>query len=230
VNYLNDNRLRAEFFGTLCLVLIGCSSIVLTGFNTNIPLGFLAIAIAFGLTFTAMTYVIGTISGCHINPAVTAAMWSAGRMNTTDAIAYVVAQFIGAIVGALILWLIVRGRATGWDPATQGLGQNGWAQYSVLSAILAEFVGAVIFTIVFLAVTGPRGTPAMAGLIIGITLMLVHLAFIFVSGAGINPARSLAPALFAGGNAIAQVWMYLVVPSVGGLVGGWLVKSKTLDV
>ena len=230
MNYLGDNRLRAEFFGTLCLVLIGCSSIVLTGFNTNIPLGFLAIAITFGFTVAAMAYAIGPISGCHLNPAVTAAIWSAGRMNTADAIAYVVAQFIGAIAGAFILWLIIRGRLTGWDPATQGLGQNGWAQYGLASAIIAEFVGTVIFTIVILAVTGPRGTPAMAGLIIGITLMLIHLAFIFVSGASVNPARSLAPALFVGGNALAQVWMYLVVRTIGGLVGGWIVKSKTLDV
>ena len=117
MNYLGDNRLRAEFFGTLCLVLIGCSSIVLTGFNTNIPLGFLAIAITFGFTVAAMAYAIGPISGCHLNPAVTAAIWSAGRMNTADAIAYVVAQFIGAIAGAFILWLIIRGRLTGWDPA-----------------------------------------------------------------------------------------------------------------
>lgn len=230
MNYLNDNRLRAEFFGTLCLVLIGCSSIVLTGFNTQLPMGFLAIAITFGFTVAAMAYALGPVSGCHLNPAVTVAIWSAGRIKSEDAIAYIVAQFVGAIVGAFILWLIVRGRVTGWDPATQGLGQNGWAQYSLLSAMIAEFVGTIIFTVVILAVTGPRGTPAMAGLIIGITLMLIHLAFIFVSGASVNPARSFGPAIFVGGNALAQVWMYLVVPTLGGFVGGWLVKSKTLDV
>jgi aquaporin Z len=230
VNYLGDNRLRAEFFGTLCLILIGCSSIVLTGFNIQLPLGYLAIAITFGFTVTAMAYAIGPISGCHLNPAVTAALWAAGRINTADAIAYVVTQFIGAIVGAFIVWLIVKGRVTGWDAATQGLGQNGWAQYSWWSAGLAELVGTIIFTLVILAVTGPRGTPAMAGLIIGITLMLIHLAFINVSGASVNPARSLGPALFVGSKALSQVWLYLIVPTIGGLIAGWLVKSKTLDV
>lgn len=230
MDYLADNRLRAEFFGTLCLVLIGCSSYVLTGFNIQLPMGFLAIAVAFGFTAAAMLYVLGPISGCHINPAVTAAVWAAGRMKTADAVAYVVTQLIGAIVGAFIVWLIVSGRATGWDAATQGLGQTGWVQYSVVSVALAEFVGAVVFTIVFLAATGPRGTPVAAGLIIGITLILVHLAFINVSGASVNPARSLGPALFVGSKALAQLWLYLIVPTVGGLVAGWLVKSKTLDV
>jgi aquaporin Z len=230
VNYLADQRLRAEVFGTLCLVLIGCSSIVLTGFNIQLPLGFLGIAIAFGLTYAAMVYTFGPISGCHINPAVTAAAWSAGRISTADAIAYVVAQFIGAILGALILYFIIKGRVSGWDAATQGLGQNGWTQYSLGSAMIAEFIGAVILTTVVLAVTGPKGSSALSGLTIGITLMLIHLAFINVSGAGVNPARSFGPALFVGGKAIAQVWMYLVIPTIGGLVAGWLVKSKTLDV
>ncbi|MGZ3409318.1 MAG: aquaporin [Xanthobacteraceae bacterium] len=227
--YLNDNRLRAEFFGTLCLVLIGCSSMVLTGFNIQLPLGFMAIGMAFGMTYAVMIYALGPISGCHLNPAVTAAMWSAGRINSADAIAYVITQFIGAIVGALILYLIISGRSTGWDPTTQGLGQNGWQVYGMTSAIIAEFVGTLIFTTVILAVTGPKGNAALAGLAIGLTLMIVHFAFIAVSGAGVNPARSFAPALFAGSKALSQVWMYLIVPTLGGLAAGWLVKSKTLD-
>jgi aquaporin Z len=229
LNYLNDNRLRAEVFGTACLILFGCGSAVLTGFSVQLPMGFLAISITFGFAVVAMAYALGPVSGCHLNPAVTAAIWSAGRMKGEDAIAYVIAQLIGGIIGALILYLIVKGRVTGWDPATQGLGQNGWSQYSMVSAIIAEFVATLIFTLVILAVTGPRGTPAMAGLAIGITLMLMHLAFIFVSGAGFNPARSLGPALFTGGNALVQLPMYLIVPTVAGLLGGWLVKSKTLD-
>jgi aquaporin Z len=229
MNYLNDNRLRAEFFGTLCLVLIGCSSIVLSGFNIQLPMGFMAIGIAFGLTYAVMTYAVGPISGCHLNPAVTAAVWSAGRIKSGDALAYVVAQFIGAIAGAFILYLIISGRSTGWDPATQGLGENGWRIYSLTSAIIAEFVGTLIFTIVFLAVTGPKGNNMVAGFVVGITLMLIHFAFIAVSGAGVNPARSFGPALFAGSKALGQVWMYLVVPTLGGLAAGWLVKSKTLD-
>jgi aquaporin Z len=230
MNYLNDNRLRAEFFGTLCLVLIGCSSIVLTGFGIQLPMGYLGIGMTFGMTVVAMAYAVGPISGCHLNPAVTAAMWSAGRINSADAIAYVITQFIGAIVGALILYLIIKGRVTGWDAATMGLGQNGWSQYSMVSAIIAEFVGTLIFTTVILAVTGAKGPSVLAGLVVGITLMIIHFAFINVSGSGVNPARSFGPALFVGGKALEQVWMYLVVPTLGGLAAGWLVKSKTLDV
>ncbi len=227
--YLNDNRLRAECFGTLCLVLICCSSAVLAGFATQQPMGFLAIALAFGLVQAAMCYAIGSISGSHINPAVTAAMWSAGRISSRDAIAYVVAQCIGGILGALLLYIIIKGRVVGWDPATQGLGQNGWLTYNVWSALIVELVGTVIFTVVVLAVTGPKGPGMMAGLTIGMTLAFIHLAFISVTGVSVNPARSLGPALFVGGRAIEQLWLFLIVPTVGGLLAGWLVKSKTLD-
>lgn len=228
--YLSDNRLRAEFFGTLCLVLIGCSSIVLSGFNIQLPMGFMAIGMTFGLTVAVMAFAAGPTPACYFNPAVTAALWSAGRINSADAIAYIITQFIGAIVGAFILYLIVSGRSTGWDPATQGLGQTGWQVYSMTSAILAEFVGTLIFTLVILAVTGPKGNAALAWIAVGITLMVVHFAFIAVSGASVNPARSLGPALFAGTKALSQVWMYLIVPTLGGLAAGWLVKSKTLDI
>lgn len=230
MDYLNDDRLRAEFFGTLCLVLIGCASMVLTGFSIQVPMGFLGIALSFGLTYGVLIYVIGPVSGCHLNPAVTAAHWSAGRIELADAIAYAVAQFIGALVGAFILFLIIINRATGWDAATQGLGQTIWLQYGIAAAAIAEFVGTLLLAIVFLAVTGPKAKTVLAGLIVGLTLVVVHLAFIAVSGASFNPARSLAPALFARGTAIAEVLMYLIVPTLGGLCAGWLVKSKTLDV
>ena len=186
MKYINDNRLRAEFFGTLVLVLIGCSSIVLTGLGGAFPMAALPIGLAFGLAYTAMVYTIGPVSGCHINPAVTAAFWSAGRISGADAIAYVVAQFIGAFVGALLL--------------------------------------------VILATTGSKGPGALAGLIIGLTLLILHLAFFSVSGTSVNPARSFGPALFVGGKAFGQVWMYLIVPTLGGLFAGWLIKSKRLDV
>ena len=228
MNHITDKRLRAEAFGTFCLVLIGCASIVLTGFNTQLPMGFMAIGIAFGMTMAVMAYTVGPISGFHLNPAVTAAMWSAGRINGGDAIAYVAAQFVGAIVASFVLFVIVLGRSTGWSPEL-GLGATGWAQYSMWSAIVAELVGTLIFTLIFLAVTGPRGAGPLAGIIVGLTLMLIHFAFIFVSGASVNPARSFGPALFSGAKAIGQVWMYLVVPTIGGLLAGWLVKSKTFD-
>jgi aquaporin Z len=220
----------AELVGTAVLVFIGCSAIVLGGFGASMPLGIIGIGITFGMAVTAMAYTIGPISGCHINPAVTAAVWAAGRMNSRDAIGYIVAQLIGGIIGALILYLIVRGRVQGYNIGTQGLGQNGWQAYTVWAAILAEFFATLIFTLVILAVTGPRGATPIAGLVIGLTLMIIHFAFIPVSGASVNGARSLGPAIFVGGTALAQVWLYLVVPTLAGALAGWLVRSKTFDV
>ena len=207
MKYINDNRLRAEFFGTLVLVLIGCSSIVLTGLGGAFPMAALPIGLAFGLAYAAMVYTIGPVSGCHINPAVTAAFWSAGRISGADAIAYVVAQFIGAFVGALLLVIIVKGKAGGYHVADSGLGATTWGTFGVWPAIIAEFIGTTIFT-----------------------LLILHLAFFSVSGTSVNPARSFGPALFVGGKAFGQVWMYLIVPTLGGLFAGWLIKSKRLDV
>jgi aquaporin Z len=217
-------------FGTAVLVLVGCASIVAEGFGAAAPLGFIGIGMTFGMTVTAMAFAIGPVSGCHLNPSVTAAVWASGRMGTSDAIGYIVSQVIGAIIGALILYIIMKGRVAGYDPAKDGLGQNGWSSFSLGSAMLAEFVGTLIFTLVILAVTGSKGGTPMAGLIIGLTLMVIHFAFIPVSGSSVNAARSLGPAIFVGGTALAQVWMYLLVPTVAGAVAGWLVKSKTLDI
>lgn len=220
----------AELIGTAVLVLVGCASIVISGFGGAFPMGILSIGLAFGLSVTAMAYTIGPVSGCHLNPSVTAAVWAAGRMNSGDAIGYVIAQFIGGIVGALILYFILKGKMAGYDVGKQGLGQTGWHDYSVGAAILAEFVATLIFTTVILAVTGPKGNTPIAGLIIGLTLMILHLAVINVSGTSVNAARSLGPALFVGGVAVAQIWMYLIVPTLAGALAGWLVRSKTLDV
>ncbi|MET0668978.1 MAG: aquaporin [Xanthobacteraceae bacterium] len=228
----NTQKYLAEVFGTAVLVLIGCATIVAGGIGGAMPLGIFPIGMAFGMTVTAMAFTIGPVSGCHLNPSVTAAVWASGRMSTGEAIGYIIAQIAGAIIGAAILYVIMKGKVAGYDVAKQGLGQNGWSDYSLGSAMLAEFVGTLIFTIVILAVTGPKGTglTAVAGLIIGITLMVMHLAFIPVSGSSLNGARSLGPAVFVGGTALSQVWMYLVVPTIAGAVAGWLVKSKTLDV
>jgi len=228
----NTQKYLAEVFGTAVLVLIGCATIVAGGIGGAMPLGIFPIGMAFGMTVTAMAFTIGPVSGCHLNPSVTAAVWASGRMSAGEAIGYIIAQIAGAIIGAAILYVIMKGKVAGYDVAKQGLGQNGWSDYSLGSAMLAEFVGTLIFTIVILAVTGPKGTglTAVAGLIIGITLMVMHLAFIPVSGSSLNGARSLGPAVFVGGTALSQVWMYLVVPTIAGAVAGWLVKSKTLDV
>jgi aquaporin Z len=226
----NYQKYLAEAFGTAVLVLIGCASIVAEGFGAAAPIGFIGIGLTFGMTVTAMAFAIGPVSGCHLNPSVTAAVWAAGRMNTNDAIGYIVSQIIGGIIGAGILYLIMIGKTGGYNVSTGGLGQNGWSSFSMSSAILAEFVATLIFTLVILAVTGSKGNTPMAGLIIGLTLMVMHFAFIPVSGSSLNGARSLGPALFVGGTALTQVWMYLVVPTIAGAIAGWLVKSKTLDI
>jgi aquaporin Z len=224
-----DKRYVAEFVGTLALVLIGCAAITISNFPVAFPIGILAIGLAFGLTYTAVAYGVGSLSGAHFNPAVTVAVFVAGRMKKEDVIPYVIAQCLGAIVGAALLLAILKGRAQGYNVGTQGLGHTGWGTYAIWAVIIAEFVATLLFSLLFLGVTGPRGAAAIAGLIIGLTLAALHLAFINVSGSSLNPARSLGPAVFVGGNALMQVWLYLIVPTLGGAAAGWLVKSKTLD-
>jgi aquaporin Z len=222
-------RYLAEFIGTLALVLIGCASITASGFGGAFPNSILSIGLAFGLTVTAMAYGLGSFSGAHLNPAVSVAMWVAGRMTLKDAISYTIAQCIGALVGAGILLLLLKSKTGGYDHVTQGLGQTGWKDYPMWAALVAEFIGTLLFILVILHVTGERGASLVAGLIIGLTLAVLHLAFINISGNSLNPARSLGPAVFVGGIAIKQLWLFLVVPTVAGAVAGWLVRTKILD-
>ncbi len=225
----------AEFVGSAALVIIGCGAITAGGLGGVLgggPAGFLAIlpiGLAFGLAVTAMAYGIGPVSGCHINPAVTVGVWAAGRMPTSDVPGYIVAQVAGAIVGAAVLFIILSGKASGYDVSTAGLGQTGWKDYSMLSAFIAEVVATFLFLVVILGATSKAGSTAAAGLAIGLTLAALHLAFVPVSGTSLNPARSIGPALFAGGNAIAQLWLFIVAPIIGGYVAGLLFKSKTLE-
>jgi aquaporin Z len=223
-----DKRYLAELVGTLALVLVGCGTITIGGFGAAFPLGILAIAAAFGLTVVAMAYGIGPISGAHINPAVTVAMWVAGRIGPKDAISYVIAQCIGALVGAGILAVILKSKSGGYDLAS-GLGQTGWKDYSVWAAILSEFIATLLFTLVILNATSEKGATPVAGLIIGLTLLVLHFPFINVTGFSVNPARSLGPAVYVGGTALQQLWLFLVVPTIAGAVSGWLVKAKVLD-
>lgn len=220
----------AELFGTAVLVLMGCGSAVLTGYGPAFPMGMLPVALTFGLSVTAMAYAIGPVSGCHINPAVTLGVWASGRMPTSQVPGYIIAQLIGGVAGAFILYLIVTGKVAGYDLAKDGLGANGWGEgylgaYGLGSAVLAELVGTVIFLATILGVTQKEGGhPASAGLAIGLTLVLVHLVFINVTGVSVNPARSLGPAIFIGGKALSQLWLFLVVPSIGGLIAGFLFR------
>jgi len=234
-----DKKYLAELVGTFALILIGCGAITIGGFGgavavgtgalSSAPLGILPIALAFGITVAGMAYGLGPISGAHFNPAVTVAVWVAGRMDTKDVLPYIIAQLVGAILGALVLVLILKSRTGGYDIGKGGLGQTGWSTYSVWAAILTEFIATLLFTLVILGSTSARGMTPVAGLAIGLTLMVLHFPFINVTGLSVNPARSLGPAVFVGGTAIAQLWLYLVVPTLAGAVAGWLVKSKVLD-
>jgi aquaporin Z len=225
----------AELIGTATLVLVGCGAVAIGGYGAALPIGVVPIALAFGLAVTAMAYAIGPVSGCHINPAVTVAMVAAGRMEVGTAVGYIVSQVVGGIVGALILILILQGKAGGYDIAASGLGQNGWGEgylggYSTLAAILTEIIATFLFTAVILGVTQDKGGGGnVAGLIIGLTLFLLHLPFIQVTGLSVNPARSLAPAVFVMGDALAQVWLFIVMPLVGGALAGILFKAKLLS-
>jgi len=218
------NKLIAEFIGTAVLVLIGCGAAVLGGD----AIGQVGIAFAFGLAIVAMAYAIGPISGCHINPAVSLALYIDGRMTLVSMVQHWIAQFAGALVGALILLAIVGSNAS-------GLGTNGWGpgylgEYSMLSALIFEIVFTAIFVIVILGSTGERASPHFAGLAIGLTLVAIHLVGIQVTGVSVNPARSFGPAVLVGGERLAQLWLFIVAPLVGGALGGLLYRFKILKV
>ena len=218
----------AELVGTFILVLFGCGVAVVAGDKV----GIVGIALAFGLALIGAAYGIGPISGCHINPAVSLGVYVAGRMSLRDMIGYWVGQFVGAILAAWVLLVIAVGTA-GYNLAANGLGQNGWGagyqgEYNMSSAILFEFFATLIFVIVILGSTQKSAPSGFAGLAIGITLVAIHLFGIHITGVSVNPARSLGPALFAGTHALSQVWLFLVFPSVGGVVAGLLFRTKLL--
>ncbi len=223
-------KLVAEFIGTFSLVLIGCGSAVVSGVQTTgaSGIGLLGISIAFGFTVVAMAYAIGGISGCHVNPAVTIGIFTAGRMKLNEAFAYILAQLFGAITGAAVLFLVARGRPDFMMPEW-GLGSNGWGEgylggYNTQSAFVIETVMTFLFVFVILATTSKFGNSAMAGLAIGVTLMLIHLVAIPITGTSVNPARSIAPALFSGGKALSQVWLFIVAPISGAILAALLWK------
>jgi aquaporin Z len=223
-------KYAAEFIGTFSLVLFGCGSAVIAGNAAVGPsgIGLLGIAIAFGFAVVAMAYAIGGISGCHINPAVTIGVLVAGKIEVKDAIGYIIAQCLGAILGAGVLYLIVIGQPKYVMPEW-GLGANGWGEgylagYNTMSAFLIETVMTFLFIFVILATTSKFGNGAMAGLAIGVTLMLIHLVTIPVTGTSVNPARSLGPALFSGGKALAQLWMFFVAPIFGAIIAAFVWK------
>lgn len=219
----------AEFIGTFTLVLLGCGSAVIAGGD----IGLVGISFAFGLALIAMAYGIGPVSGCHINPAVSLGAVAAGRMPMNEAFRYIVAQVAGAIVAAGVLLLIASGKAD-YALAENGLGQNGWGagylgEYTLIAAFLFEVVATFLFMVVILGATGAGAPAQFAGLAIGLALVVIHLVGINVTGVSVNPARSIGPALFVGGTALAQLWLFIVAPIIGAVAAGLLFKSGKLD-
>ena len=209
----------AELFGTFVLVFVGCGAVVFSGPT----IGNLGIAFAFGLALMAMAYAIGPVSGAHVNPAVTLGVYSAGRMSCKDAIGYIIAQFIGATIAAAVLIIMLNGRASGFDIAIDGLGQNGWGagyadEYNLTSALLFEFIATFIFVKVILHTTAAE--LKIAGVVIGLTLVVLHILGLQITGVSVNPARSFGPAVFVGGVALKQLWLFLIVPTVAGILAG----------
>lgn len=217
-------RYVAEAVGTFILVLFGCGAAVLAGAEV----GFLGIAFAFGLALITAAYFIGGISGCHINPAVSAGMYMAGRMEAKDLTGYVIGQFAGAFVAGFVLLLIAKGKLAGYDVSASGLGQNGWGvgylgEYGFLSALLFELFATFIFVALILAVTEDASMSTIAGLVIGLALVVIHIVGIPVTGVSVNPARSFGPAFWSGsGSAWFALPLFLIVPTIGGLLAGLL--------
>lgn len=222
-------KMIAEFIGTFTLVLFGCGAAVIAGAD----IGLTGISFAFGLALIGMAYGIGPVSGCHINPAVSLGAVAAGRMEIGEAVQYIIAQVAGAIVGALVLMIIASGKAD-YTVAANGLGQNGWGagylgEYSMTAAFIFELVATFLFVIVILGATGAGAPSSMAGLAIGLALVVIHLVGINVTGVSVNPARSIGPALFAGAAALSQLWLFIVAPILGGILAGIVFKSGLLD-
>ncbi len=217
-------KLVAEFIGTFALVFLGCASVVIAGADGTTGVGLVGIALTFGLALIGMAYGIGPISGCHINPAVSVGAVVAGRMPAADLVGYVLAQLAGAIFAALALMAIAAG-----NPDHSGaLGATGWSTYGATSAFLFELIATFLFVVVILGATQKAAAVGPAGLAVGLTLIAVHLAGIPISGASVNPARSIGPALFSGGAAIGQLWLYIVAPILGAAVAGFLFRNKML--
>jgi aquaporin Z len=228
-------KLGAEFLGTAWLVFGGCGSAVLAAAFPALGIGFVGVSLAFGLTVLTMAYAVGHISGGHFNPAVTAGLWAGGRFNAAEILPYWVAQVLGALFGAFLLSLIATGKA-GFDLAASGFAANGYAEhspggYSLVAGFVAEVVLTFFFLVVILGSTDRRAPAGFAPLAIGLALTLIHLVGIPVTNTSVNPARSTAPALFVGGWALAQLWLFWVAPILGaaaaGAVSRWLAAPET---
>lgn len=220
----------AEMIGTMVLVLMGCGSAVFAGSivgTVGAGVGTIGVALAFGLAVIAMAYTIGNISGCHINPAITLGVFLSGRMAGKDALGYMIFQVIGAILGSAVLYVLV---STGMHGGPTATGANSFGEGMMLQAFIAETVFTFIFVLVVLGTTDSKhGAGNLAGLAIGLTLVLVHIVCIPITGTSVNPARSIAPALFEGGVALSQLWLFIVAPFLGATLSAWVWKIISGD-
>ena len=220
------NKYLAEFIGTFWLVLGGCGSAVLAAAFPNVGIGLLGVSFAFGLTVLTMAYAIGHISGCHLNPAVSIGLCAAGKFESSKLAPYIGAQVLGGIVGAAVLYVIATGKA-GFEVggfASNGYGDHSPGGYSMVAALITEIVMTMMFLIIILGATDDRAPAGFAPIAIGLGLTLIHLISIPVTNTSVNPARSLAVAIFADGPALAQVWLFWVGPIIGGVLGAVVYK------
>jgi len=230
-------KLGAEFIGTFWLVLGGCGSAIFAAGLPGVGIGYLGVALAFGLTVLTMVYAVGSISGGHFNPAVSFGLWAGGRFPGKDLLLYIVVQVLGGILAAAVLYFVASGKA-GFELKTGSLASNGYGEhspggYSYLAALVTEVVMTFIFVFVILGATDKRAPAGFAGIAIGLTLTLIHLISIPVTNTSVNPARSTGPALFEGGIALTQLWFFWVMPIIGAILAGivykWFFESKESD-
>ncbi|MBO1019875.1 aquaporin Z [Methylobacterium sp. SD274] len=227
-------RATAEFFGTFWLTFGGCGAAVVSAAYPELGIGFLGVAFAFGLTVLTMAYAVGHISGGHFNPAVTVGLWSAGRCADHHVIPYIVAQVVGAVFGAGVLYLIASGKA-GWMPngfASNGYGDLSPGKYGLLSCFLVEVLATFFFLFIIIGTTSKGAATGFAGIPIGFALVLIHLISIPITNTSVNPARSTGPALFAGAEAMGQLWLFWLAPVLGAVMAGamarWLYEPDTI--
>ena len=230
---MKTRQVGAEFFGTFWLVLGGCGSAVLAAAFPNVGIGLLGVALAFGLTVLTMAFAVGHISGCHLNPAVSIGLWAGGRFSARDLVPYVLSQVLGGVAGAVVLYFIASGKAgftVSAGFASNGYGVHSPGGYSLAAAFLTEVVMTFMFLLVIHGSTDKRAPQGLAPVAIGLCLTLIHLISIPVTNTSVNPARSTGVALFVGGWAIEQLWLFWVAPIIGAVLGGvvyrWLSRSS----
>ncbi|ANE53131.1 aquaporin Z [Flavisolibacter tropicus] len=218
----------AEFIGTFWLVLGGCGSAVLAAAFPDVGIGLLGVSLAFGLTVLTIAYSLGHISGAHLNPAVTLGLWAGGRVSNKDVFPYIIAQILGGIAGAGVLYILATGNGSSIGSfAANGYGEHSPGHYSMGAAVVCEFVMTFMFLIIILGATDNHATKSFGGIAIGLGLTLIHLISIPVTNTSVNPARSISQALFVGDWAISQLWLFIIIPIAGAMVAGFVYRFLT---